>query len=147
MTILSLNTLPYNKDQVEKDVGPEAERQWTWFTQQLELAAKENRKVIPITHIYAGSRFKHGETGEVSRLWTKEDTHRYFDLMLAYKDTVMVELAGHDHWADLRAYQESDDLAYRSLHVAPGISVNHGQMPGFSTVKIDSERLVAKDLE
>ena len=44
----------------------------------------ESRKVIPITHIYAGARFKHSGTGEIDRLWTKDYTHQYFDLMLQY---------------------------------------------------------------
>lgn len=59
-----------------------------------------------------------------------------------------MELAGHDHWQDLRAVQDGD-TAYRGLLVAQAISVNRYNMPGFNTLKLsgDTDEFIAKDLE
>ena len=86
-------------------------------------------------------------SGKTESLWTEKYTARYFELMLAYKDTVMIELGGHDHWADLRALESKDGDAYRNLYIAAGISANHNQMPGFTTMEIDGNQLIPKNLQ
>lgn len=66
--------------------------------------------------------------------------------MLKYKDKTVIELAGHDHWEDLRAYQDKDGNEYRNIFVAAGISLDHSQLPAFNTMKIDAATQQPKEL-
>lgn len=61
------------------------------------MAREESRKIVPISHIYAGTRV-YRESGEADMLWDKTWNEQYFKLMKKYKDVVWMELAGHDHW-------------------------------------------------
>lgn len=50
----------------------------------------------------------------------------------------MIEIAGHDHWEDLRYFDSFDNIPLRNLLIATGTCSNHGQLPGFNTFEIDS---------
>ena len=58
-------------------------------------------------------------------LWGSDYKNRYFDLLLQYKDQIVIELAGHDHWEDLRYYEDSDGNSYRNLFIAAGVGLDH----------------------
>jgi len=55
------------------------------------------------SHIYGGARYE-GET-----LWHDSFTSSYFSTLLKYHDKVMIEVSGHDHYADLR-YHSSQGM-------------------------------------
>ena len=74
----------------------------------MKEAAGTGKKVIIFSHIYAGGYVKHDDTAGVADNWTDESNSRYFDLLLQYKDQVLIEIAGHDHWEDLRSYENKD---------------------------------------
>jgi hypothetical protein len=57
---------------------------------------------------------------------------------LTYKDQIVIEIGGHDHWEDIRVYENKDGDIYRNMIIATGISLDHGQLPGFNTFKVDS---------
>lgn len=44
----------------------------------------------------------------MSDLWTDTYNTRYFDLLLQYPSQLIIEIAGHDHWEDLRSYENKD---------------------------------------
>ena len=85
-----------------EEIGPEAEEQLVWLEEA--LAAEPDRKYMILTHIYAGARVKHESTGEVEDLWQEKYSQRYFDLLRRHQGKVILEVAGHDHWEDLRVY-------------------------------------------
>jgi len=58
LTLVSLNTLEYNVDQYASEIGPEAAEQMNW----LESILKQDKKVVIMTHIYAGARLSHDTT-------------------------------------------------------------------------------------
>ena len=103
IVVLALNTLPYNSAQ-DKELTM-AERQWDWFEEEIEFAAASGKKVIVLTHIFAGATIVRNDDGEkeVHGHWKDEWTQRYFSLMRQYSDTILIEVGGHDHWASLRA--------------------------------------------
>lgn len=57
--------------------------------------------------------------------------------MLRYKDKVIIELAGHDHWEDFRVHVDDEGNTYHNMFVATGVGLDHKQLPGFNTMKID----------
>jgi hypothetical protein len=102
----------------------------------LEKTLKEenDRKFIIMDHIYAGARFKHDDTKKANSIWTADNLDKYFKIWDENSDKILIELAGHDHWEDLRiAGGGSLDHPTRNLMVSTGISPDHKQFPGFST--------------
>jgi hypothetical protein len=57
-----------------------------------------------MSHIYAGARFSHNTKGKANQLWQDQYTDEYFRLMKDYKDQIIIEIGGHDHWEDLRFF-------------------------------------------
>ena len=60
------------------------------------MAKIEGKKVIITDHVYAGSRY------HAAQLWKQEYDNQYFSLIRDYVDTVLIEVVGHEHFADLR---------------------------------------------
>lgn len=74
----------------------------------MKEGVKTGRKFVIFSHIYAGARVKHDDTSKMSDLWTDTYNSRYFDLLLQYPSQLIIEIAGHDHWEDLRSYENKD---------------------------------------
>ena len=68
------------------------------------MSEDNGRRFLFLTHIYAGARVKHEDTGEIENLWQERYSERYFELLERYGDKLILEVAGHDHWEDLRLY-------------------------------------------
>jgi len=64
-----------------------------------------------------------------------------------HKDRIVIELAGHDHWEDLRMTTDKDETEYRNLFIANGVTPLMKQMPGFNTMIIDGKTLKPKELK
>ena len=67
--------------------------------------------------------------------------------MLKYKDKVVIELAGHDHWEDFRMNIDSDGNMFRNMFIATGVGLDHKQLPGFNTMKIDEVTVMPKEFK
>ena len=93
-----------------------------WLEAQLKNPS--GRKFIILDHIYAGGRFKHDATKKAQSLWSPKYNEWYFDLWDKYKDNIIIELAGHDHWEDVRLNGNSK-VGTRNLIVSTGASPDH----------------------
>ena len=142
LSLMSMNTMYYNKDAEEDWLGPAVQDQQNWIENNL----KSGRNYVLLDHIYAGARFKHDTTEKPSELWYTKFNDWYFDLMDTYKSKIVIEIAGHDHFQDVRTFYRATKGAIRNLIVAPGVSPDHGQLPGFNTLKIDLDTMKAYDL-
>jgi hypothetical protein len=60
------------------------------------------------------------------------------DLMLKYKNRIILEIGAHDHWSDIRYINDNTYGPFRSLFVAPAISPIRGQMPGYAYLEINN---------
>ena len=117
----------------------EADLILNWLEYQLNLAQTEGRKVIISDHVYAGSRFG------AEQLWKTEYNTEYFNLLRNYHDQVIIEVYGHDHFADLR-YHSSNNVAtltdptvkfdFHNMLVAPGVTPYDGTNPGVAKFEI-----------
>ena len=95
--------------------------------------------------MYPGARNTHDDKMGTENLWAKEHNTRFMDLMLKYKDQVILEVSAHDHLESIRYLKSKSGEMYRNLIIATGVSPNHGnQMPGFNTFKVEDQ--IAKDL-
>jgi len=105
-------------------------------------------KFILFSHIYAGGVMQHNvDTPEGISYWKEPWNQRYFDMMKKHRDRVIIELAGHDHWEDLRVDTDDDGTEFRNLFIANGVTPLMKQMPGFNTMKIDGKTLKPKELK
>jgi hypothetical protein len=66
-------------------------------------------------------------------------------MFLQYKDRIVIEVSGHDHFADIRYHSDgasSNKQFYHSILISPGISPNKNQNPGVAVFEIDKTSLV-----
>jgi len=148
ITVLSLNSM-YMDSADESTHQDEDFLAGSWLEYQLALAEAQDRKVIIMDHVYAGSRYK----GE--QMWYENFNREYFRVLRKYHESVIIEVVGHDHLADLR-YHSSDNVVdlkdtdhkydFHNLLVAPGITSWEGTNPGMVKFEI-TEDLVPTSLE
>jgi hypothetical protein len=83
------------------------------------------RKVILLYHVYAGSSLQ-GE--ELNKL---ECAKPYFSMLRDYHDVVIIEVASHDHYSDLRYHSSNNVLDlpdpavkfdFHIILIAPGVT-------------------------
>lgn len=140
--VLALNSLYYDGER-DKSIkhepgGPEL----VWLEEQ--LSEESTRKFVIIMHVYPGARYKN------FALWSNHSNSRYFELLRKYKDRVIIELAGHDHFTAMRYHSSSGVLDlpdpepafnFHNLLIAPSITPWYGNNPGISAFEI-SDSLV-----
>ena len=92
-------------------------------------------------HVYAGSRF------QAEELWHEDYNTQYFSTLRTYHEQVIIEVVGHDHFADLR-YHSSNNVCnlpdtdvkfdFHNLFVAAGVTPYDSSNPGVSKFEITS---------
>lgn len=121
-SLLAVNSLEYNLGQYPDEIGAEAGHQFDWLSSNL---SKDNHKYVIFEHIYAGGRGKHSNALKYEDLWTASYDDNYFDLLEKNRDRLMLEIAGHDHWEDLRVFEDANGELYRNLLVLTGVGMDH----------------------
>ena len=58
--------------------------------------------------------------------------HYYFKIMEKYKDRIIIELAGHDHFLSLRSHKEAENDYFHNIMVNPSITAWYKNNPGVS---------------
>jgi hypothetical protein len=96
--------------------------------------------------MYAGARGKHNPKKEFEYIFNETWNIKFIDLFKKYQHKVILEIAGHDHWEDLRMIKTRRGVEYRPLLILTGVSPVFGQLPGFNTLKINTEKYIATNL-
>jgi len=140
LSILSVNSMYFDFNDNSLHNGEQVLVN-NWFEYELSLAKTEGRKVIITAHVYAGSRYGAEE------LWHDTYLVEYFENLRNYHDQVVIEVVGHDHYADLR-YHSSNNVAglpdsptkfdFHNMFVAPGVTPWDGSNPGVSMFEVTS---------
>ena len=77
--------------------------------------------------MYVGVRYKDTE------MWNDKYVLNYLQTLRTYADQVVIEVSGHDHYADFRYHSSwnikeldntPEEFSFHNLIVAPGISPN-----------------------
>ena len=90
------------------------------------LKEEKDRKFIIIDHVYAGARFRHVDTKQLEILWTANNLYDYYRIWGENQDKILIELAGHDHWEDLRMSGGGTvEHNNRNLMISTGVSPDH----------------------
>ena len=75
-------------------------------------------------------------------MWNDQDTSSYFDILNKYSEKIIIEVAAHDHFSDLRYHEnkhpskEVPSISH-NLIVSPGITPMKSQNPGFAVLDVD----------
>jgi len=102
-----------------------------WLRDQLR--EDSDRKFIIGCHVYSGARYNS------YKMWNDEATNVYVGLVEEFRDRIIVELAGHDHFASLRTHKRGEGDYFHNLFVAPSITAWYDNNPGVSSFSINSE--------
>jgi hypothetical protein len=100
--VLALNTLYFNKKNDITNQGSVPADHLTWI--RLQLSENSNRKFILTSHIYPGAKYE----SKSKNLFMPDFNNEYFDLLLEFKDKIVIEVAAHDHYSDLRYHSNGD---------------------------------------
>ena len=79
-------------------------------------------------------------------MWQDEPNLEYFRILDEYKDRILLELAGHDHFASLRAHMNDEWEVYHNLFVAPSITPWYKNNPGVTSFEITDDTLIPQKL-
>ena len=109
-----------------------------WLRKQLE--EESDRKFILASHVYAGTRY------EDFNLFNKLPNEAYFKILKEHKDRIVLELAGHDHFASLRAHTDENGDAFHNIFVAPSITPWYSNNPGVTSFEIVGDDSTPKNL-
>jgi hypothetical protein len=120
VSVMAINSLEYNVNEQGSFVGPEATGQFTWMESLFNSTDK--RKYLMVSHIYAGARLKHNDQMKASELWVDNWNKEFFDLVEQHEDKIIMEIAAHDHWADVRVFDRPTKGPVRSVYIAAGVS-------------------------
>jgi hypothetical protein len=102
--VLALDTLYYNYKLEVSDLQVQMDEQLAWFEEQLFSSEPED-KFILLTHIYETADYWQFHS---SPHWNENKRlENFYKIMWFYKDQILIEMAGHDHLADLRAHSDS----------------------------------------
>jgi len=78
-------------------------------------------------------------------MWFEDANTEYFNLLEQYKDKIIIELSGHDHFSSLRAHESEEGGQFHNLFVAPSITPWYYNNPGVTSLEI-SEDLLPQNL-
>jgi hypothetical protein len=116
------------------------DEEMTWLASKLAEAKSHGEKVWLFYHIAPGidgyaTAHPHGGGQEkaIVEMWKREYTDRFEKLLEEYRDTVVANLAGHEHMDDFRLIDHSVVL------LAPALSPNVNQNPAFRTVTFTND--------
>ena len=148
LSVLSLNTLYYDskRNAPKIEVGDEGATELEWLEQQ--LSEKTDRKFILISHVYAGTRYKDFV------MWEDTPSKKYFEILRDYKDRVIIELAGHDHFTAMRYHSShgvfdlpdpEQKFNFHNLLIAPSVTPWYRNNPGVSVFEL-SDAFVPQNL-
>ena len=77
-------------------------------------------------------------------MWGESPRKFYFMVLEEFKHRVIIELAGHDHFASLRSHKIDSNDFFHNLLVAPSITPWYKNNPGVSSLAIDNNLLPCK---
>lgn len=98
LSVLSINSLLVSdRLDVQDKIGNEAAQQFAWLENNLQ-DTRGGRKFILQEHMYAGGKLSHSTKKNVGNNWTKANSEKFINLWLKYKNNIVIELGGHDHW-------------------------------------------------
>ena len=143
----SVSVLTFNNEymDVDNDTTFQADEGFEaldWLEEQLISGKGDNRKFIISGHVYPGARY------HANSMWHDQFNERYFQILRDQHESVIIEIMGHEHWADLR-YHSSDNVLnmedteqkfdFHNMFIAPGVTPNKGQNPGVAMFEITSD--------
>ena len=138
VSVLVLNSLFFAEERHPDwiDTGSRGADLFKWLEDQ--LSDDSNRKFIITSHIYPGIRYNaKEEQGE--QLWDTENTETYFKLLEEYKDRVLIELGGHDHFTSLRTHESDSGGYFHNIAITAGISPRYSNNPGVTSFEITDD--------
>jgi hypothetical protein len=102
--------------------------------------------------VYGGARYNSHP------MWFSYPNQMYFELLQRYKDKIIIEVGGHDHFTSMRYHTtrdildtesstKTDDSLFHNILVCPSLTPWYDNNPGISAMEIDDETLVPQNYQ
>lgn len=108
-----------------------------WLTAQLDRLRRGHERAAIAMHIPPGidayASAKSGNCASPTTFWRQPYLDSFLAILAAHKDTVRDGYAGHTHLDDFRVLAAASGTPYFQTHIAPSISRDHHNSPGFET--------------
>ena len=149
----SANYVNPGETQVNYDPGL---HELAWLKNELAKAKAAGEKVMLLCHIPPGvnvygtvhdSQNSSGVVNQVSDFWQSQYLTAFLDILGTYYNTIKAIYSGHTHMDDFRLYflpdQYLQPVAF--VHIAPALSPQFGNNPGFKLLELESTTLAITD--
>lgn len=114
-----------------------------WLTARLDALRRTHKKAALVMHIPPGidayASAKAGQCGNPAYFWKKPAMDGFVAAISAHRDVVADGFAGHTHIDDFRVLTDSSGTNYFETHIAPSISRDHSNRPGFEIGVYDKQ--------
>lgn len=130
-----LNTAYWSSREDVSTAAGEDSVELKWLDSQLDEARRTHKSAAILMHIppgvdaYASS--KPGQCAAPTLFWKKPVLDSFLDTVDAHKDVLRDGYAGHTHIDDFRIVADASRMATFQVHIAPSISRDHHNAPGF----------------
>lgn len=140
LVVISINTIPYSYHHTPPSSQEDPFGQFEWLESRLASAASLKQSVIIVGHIgpIVDSYAK-------KDLWAEQHVKSYMSLVRRFKHVIRLQLFGHLHSNEFRAFPQPDDLDMPPLLMSGSITPLFGNHPGFRVFNYDTTSLSLKN--
>jgi sphingomyelin phosphodiesterase acid-like 3 len=107
----------------------------SWFTAQLDRLRRAHKAAAIMMHIPPGidayDSAKPGRCATPTLFWKEQYLESFLATVRDHEDVVRDGYAGHTHIDDFRVLTDANGMPYFQTHIAPSISRDHHNNPGF----------------
>lgn len=145
--IISVNSnffSPKHKNTVDYDPG---KRELDWLEKQLVFAQQSNQKAWLLLHIPPGTNvYTTVHDNQYTPMWKQEYNDRFISLVKTYAAVLTAGFCGHTHMDDFRVLADPQvSQAISFVRIAPAVSPQFGNNPGYLQMSYDRQRYFLKD--
>lgn len=130
-----LNTSYWSNRLDASTASSEGSVQLKWLATQLDELRRRHGSAAILMHVPPGidayASATPGRCASPAFFWQKAAMDSFMAIISAHRDTLRDAYAGHTHLDDFRVFADSSGMAFFQTHIAPSISRDHHNRPGF----------------
>jgi len=131
--------------------GDRGANELNWLEGKLKQAEEKRKTAILIMHIPPGidvfESAKSGACGEPALFWKRPYLDSFLSIINSHESALRDSYAGHIHTDDFRVFADTGGSPFLQMHIAPSISRDHHNSPGFEIGVYDKSNGALVDYE
>ena len=135
LEFIVLNTAYWSNKFRSASDPDQASAELNWLTAELDRLRQAHQSAAILMHIPPGidayDSAKPGRCASPTLFWKKQYMDSFLATVAAHENVVRDGFAGHTHTDDFRVFTDSGGRPFLQIHIAPSISRDHHNNPGF----------------